>query len=238
MIKRSILALACLSCCVPTLSAAADERVKRIDCYVEPFYNSKSDKPGIPQVAVGKAYNALLASDKKEDILAARDLVTAKPQLVTPMVMMALAIRCYDVGLRDESVLWFYVAKERAFTMQLVLDMKSPELSEAKYAIIAFAQLAGGPINGYAFCDLKKQKEAKEKAVAWSEANPYEALFLEKVPALPGDRKENWKKAVAASKERMKKEQEYFDDPKNVAEFKKAREDSGTNKRYCWDDEK
>ena len=63
--------------------AFAAEPVRRIAVYVEPFYNSGCAPGERPRVAVGKQYNDLLASDRREDILAARDLVVAKPKLVT-----------------------------------------------------------------------------------------------------------------------------------------------------------
>ena len=47
-----------------------------------------------------------LASNKRSDILAARDRILADPKVVTPMTMMVLAIRLYDVGLRDDAVFW------------------------------------------------------------------------------------------------------------------------------------
>lgn len=40
------------------------------------------------------------------------------------MAMMVLAIRLYDVGLRDEAVFWFYAAKERYIVMSEVLNVK------------------------------------------------------------------------------------------------------------------
>ena len=38
-------------------------------------------------------------------------MIVAKPQVVTPMTMMVLAIRLYDVGLRDDAVFWFYASR-------------------------------------------------------------------------------------------------------------------------------
>jgi len=184
-----------------TGAAFAAEPVRQIGLYVVPFYVSAQTPNGRPEVAVGSRYNALLASNKREDILAARDLIAATPQVVTPMTLMVLAIRCYDVGLRDEAVFWFYVAKERFIVMAGVLDVKSHQLSEASSATGAFATLAGPVINGYAFCDLAKQKEAHSKALDWVEAHPYEVMFMDKAPALPGDRAENHKRALAKARE-------------------------------------
>lgn len=215
-------------------SAFAAEPVRRIDVYVTPFYEAARTPDGKPQVGVGKQFNDLLASNRREDILAARDIVIAQPQTVTPMTMMVLAIRFYDVGLRDDAVFWFYVAKDRYIVMSGVLDTKTQLLAQADAAVKAFATLAGPAINGYAFCDLAKQKAAHAKAVEWVEANPYLVMFMDRAPALPGDRADNHKRALAAAKERVAKERAFFEDAKNVAEFTATRRRNDTDSKYCW----
>lgn len=212
----------------------AAEPVRHIGIYVEPFYRSAQAPGGLPQVRVGKQYNELLASNKREDIFAARDLVNAKPALVTPMTLMVLAIRFYDVGLRDEAVFWFYAAKDRYIVMSEVLDTKTQLLAQADDAMRSFSTLAGPAINGYAFCDLARQKEAHAKAVAWVETNPYEVMFMARAPALPGDRAENARRAVASAKQRAAKERAYFDDPKNVAAYETARKRNEAEVKFCW----
>jgi hypothetical protein len=214
--------------------AFAAEPVRHIGIYVEPFYHSAPTPEGRPQVGVGKQYNDLLSSTKREDILAARDLIAAKPALVTPMTMMVLAIRFYDVGLRDESVFWFYAAKDRYIVMSEVLDVKTQQLAQADDAVRSFATLAGPVINGYAFCDLAKQKELHAKAVAWVESNPYEVMFMAQAPALPGDRSENAKRALANAKDRAAKERAYFDDTKNVEAFYATRKRNEADVKFCW----
>ena len=47
------------------------------------------------------------------------------------MTMMVLAIRLYDVGLRDDAVFWFYVAKDRTIVLSDVLNVKTPQLAQA-----------------------------------------------------------------------------------------------------------
>ena len=229
---RSAMAAALLLTFSPAAFAA--KPVRRIDVYVTPFYQSARTPDGQPQVAVGKQFNDLLASNRREDILVARDLITAKPDLVTPMTLMVLAIRFYDVGLRDDAVFWFYVAKDRTIVMSDVLDTRSQLLAEADAAVKAFATLAGPAINGYAFCDFAKQKEAHAKAVAWVEANPYQVMFMDRAPALPGDRADNHKRALAAAKERAAKERAYFEDAKNATEFTATRQRNDTDSKYCW----
>jgi hypothetical protein len=215
-------------------AAFAAEPVRHIGLYVVPFYVSAQTPDGQPQVAVGSRYNALLASNKREDILAARDLITAAPERVTPMTLMVLAIRFYDVGLRDDAVFWFYVAKERLIVMAGVLDVKSKLLAEATAATGAFATLAGPVINGYAFCDLAKQKVLHAKAVDWVEAHPYEVMFMAKAPALHGDRAENHKRALAKAREDDAKARAYFSDPKTVEAFYATRKRNEADVKFCW----
>ena len=214
--------------------AFAAEPVRHIPIYVEPFYRSAPMPDGQPQVAVGKQYNDLLSSTKREDILAARDLIVAKPKLVTPMTMMVLAIRLYDVGLRDDAVFWFYVAKDRYIVMSEVLDVKTQALAQADDAVRNFSTLAGPFINGYAFCDLAKQKELHAKAVEWVETNPYAVMFMARAPALPGDRAENAKRAIANAKERAARERAYFDDAKTREDYYATRKRNEADVKFCW----
>jgi hypothetical protein len=214
--------------------ARAAEPVRSIGIYVQPYYEAAQTPAGQPRVAVGRQFNAQLSSSRREDIVAVRDLIAAKPATVTPMTMMVLAIRLYDVGLRDDAVFWFYAAKERAIVLSEVLDMRARGLAQADEAARNFAVLAGPVINGYAFCDLAKQKALHDKAVAWVESNPYEVMFMARLPARPGDRADNVRRAIAAAKQRAAKEHAYFDDPKNVAAFRAARARNGADEKFCW----
>jgi hypothetical protein len=210
------------------------EPVRHIGIYVQPFYEAARTPDGRPQVAVGKQYNDLLSSSRQEDILAARDLILTKPAVVTPMAMMVLAIRLYDVGLRDDAVFWFYAAKERYVVMSEVLDVKTQTLAQADDAVRSFAALAGPIINGYAFCDLAKQIEQHAKAVTWVEANPYEAMFLARAPALPGDRATNARRAIDNAKDRAAKERAYFDNAKTRETYYATRKQNGAEDKFCW----
>ena len=215
-------------------TAFAAEPVRHIGIYVQPFYESARSPGERPRVAVGAQFNDLLSSNKREDILAARDRILAGSKLVTPMTMMVLAIRLYDVGLRDDSVFWFYVAKDRYIVMSDVLDVKAPQLVLADEAVRNFATLAGPVINGYAFCDLASQKAQHGKAVEWVEANPYEVMFRPDIPALPGDRLANARRAIANAKERAAKERAYFDDTKTVEAYYAMRKRNEADVKYCW----
>jgi hypothetical protein len=158
----------------------------------------------------------------------------AAPKLVTPMTMMVLAIRLYDVGLRDDAVFWFYVAKDRYIVMSEVLDVKTQALAQADDAVRNFSFLAGPFINGYAFCDLAKQKELHAKAVDLVENNPYEVMFMARAPALPGDRAENAKRAVANAKDRAAKERAYFEDAKTREAYYATRKRNEADVKFCW----
>ena len=230
---RRAWAVALLAAIVP---ASAAEPVRQIGIYVTPFYEAARTPGGRPQVSVGKQYNDLLSSNRREDILAARDLIVARPGVVTPMTMMVLAIRLYDVGLRDEAVFWFYIAKERYIVMSEVLNVKTQALAQADDAVRSFATLAGPVLNGYAFCDLAKQKEQHAKALAWVEANPYEVMFMTSAPALPGDRATNSRRAIANAKERGAKERAYFDDVKVREAYYATRKQNDADVKFCWRD--
>ena len=99
----------------------------------------------------------------------------------------------------------------------------------------AFATLAGPVINGYAFCDLAKQKELHAKAVDWVESPPLRGhVHGARRPALPGDRAENHKRALAKAKEDDAKERAYFDDPKTVEAFYATRKRNEADVKFCW----
>jgi len=57
---------------------------------------------------------------------------------------------------------------------------------------------------------------------------------MPKLPAKPGDRAENHKRALAEAKERAAKERTYFADPKNVAEFAASRTRNDMDAKFCW----
>jgi hypothetical protein len=215
-------------------TANAAEPVYKVDIHVEPYYAAARHTGERPRVAVGKRYNDLLSSNRRQDILAARDLILAKPEVVTPMTMMVLAIRLYDVGLRDDAVFWFYVAKDRYIVLSEVLDVRAPGLAQVADAMRNFSTLAGPIINGYAFCDLAKQKEFHAKAVAWVESNPYPVMFMAQLPGLPGKRAENYKRAIVAARERAAKERAYFDDPKAVEDYYATRKRNEAGVKFCW----
>ena len=220
--------------CVATSPCAVAAPITRIDIYVTPYYEAAKAPNGAPKVAVGKTYDTLLASNQRDDIVRARDEINRNNALVTPMTLMVLAIRLYDVGLRDDAVFWFYAAKDRFVTLAGVSDIKSRELAQVEDAVKNFAILAGPVINGYAFCDVAKQQALRQKALKWVVDNPYKAMFLPQVPALPGDREQNLKKAVAEITASAAKEREYLAKPANVAELEAKRKKNDADAMFCW----
>src|SRR5262245_16931917 len=174
----------------PALAVSrAAEPVRHIGIHVQPYYEAAREAGGTPRVAVGASFEAL-ASRRREDILAVRDRIVADPKLVTPMTLMVLAIRLYDVGLRDDAVFWFYAAKDRYLTLEHVIDVIPGGLASVAVAVRDFTTLAGPFINGYAFCDVKNQQAIRAKALEWVEKTPYEAIYMERMTAkAPGDRR-------------------------------------------------
>ena len=230
--KTTLLAVALLL--APTLASAADP-VRHVAIYVEPYYAAAGTEGGTPKVAVGGKFDALLASTRQKDILAARDKVLSGPALVTPMTMMVLAIRLYDAGLRDDAAFWFYAAKDRFLTLADVVDLDADGLRQVEDAVSNFATLAGPAINGYAFCSIANQQAIRRKALAWVTANPYQAIFLPQLPAQhDGDRAAALKASMAARTADADKESAYFADPANVAQFKADRAKNETDAKYCW----
>ena len=228
---HSLLLIAFGATCTASFAA---EPVKRIDIYVTPYYEAAREPGGNPTVKVHQMYDTLLASNRREDIAYVRDEISRNNALVTPMTMMVLAIRLYDLGLRADAVLWFYAAKDRFGTLADVADMNSRELAQVEDAVRNFASLAGPVINGYAFCDIQKQREMRTKALKWVIDNPYKAMFLPQVPPRPGDRQENLKKGNAEITAAAAKERDYLAKPANIVDLKAKRKQNDADAMYCW----
>src|SRR4029077_2011613 len=208
--------------------------VRHIRIYVHRFYEAAQTPDGRPKVIVGEMFNGLLSSNRREDILAARDLIAAKPAVVTPMTMMVLAIRLYDVGLRDDAVFWFYVARARYITLEDGLDASTRELAPASEGMKNFAKLTGPYFNSYAFCDPAKQQATIVKALDWVEKHPYDALLVKSLAAKPGDRAANLQQSIKRQRASAAEERAKFDDPKFVKQFAAARKKNKTDAMCCW----
>ena len=216
------------------LVATAAEPVKRVAVQVLPYYEAAMSDGVSPMVAVSAAHDSLLASVKQGDVLIALESISSNNELITPMTLMVLAIRLYDVGLRDQAVFWFYVAKDRYLTLAGVADVATPQLAQVADAVKNFAVLAGPVINGYAFCDVAKQADARTKALQWVIDNPYKAIFLPQIPALPGDRNKRLAKTINSLKSDVARERDFLSQPENLESLKKGRVKSGAEAQYCW----
>ena len=226
--------LAAVALLVPSAGAIAAEPVRHIGIYVQPYYQAARTPGERPQVSVGQSFSGLLASTKREDIVTARDKVMAEPKAVTPMTMMVLAIRLYDVGLRDDAVFWFYAAKDRFITFADVVDVRASGLSQVEDAVRSFSTLAGPVINGYAFCELAKQQALRNEALDWVEQHPYEVMFMPRLVAKPGDRNANLKAAIRSVRASAEKERAYFDAPKTVEQYYATRKKNAADVKFCW----
>jgi hypothetical protein len=214
-------------------ASPAPEPVRHIGVYVTPFYAAARTREGTPRVSVASEFDALLASNQKSDIIAVRDAIQDQPGQVAPTVLMVLAIRLYDVGLRDDSVFWFYVAKNRFFTTDDVLDLRAAGLAGMAVAVTDFAELAGPAINSYAFCDYDKQAEAALGAVQWVEAHPYDLLFSRRLAARAGDRAENLKLSIARLRGVAVQERQFVNDPKNREALEAQRKRNRVPEQFC-----
>jgi hypothetical protein len=233
------IAIALLIASVPS-ATFAEAPVRRIEVFISPYYQSAASPKGKPAVEVGKDFDKLLQSNKPKDILAARDRAIAMAERVSPVTLMVLAVRLYDVGLRDDAVLWFYIAKNRAMTLFDVMDtggagpFGGSPFGGAPQALASFVELAGPDINGYAFCDLKKQRVAAAKAVTWVEEHPYAILTVDQLPAKPGDRQENLKRSIEKMKAGLAEQDAFFADPENLKKFNADRMKYKAAEKYCW----
>lgn len=214
--------------------AHAADPVKRLPIQVLPYYQAARHPDDPPLIAVAPRLDKLLASTRADDIKRARDEIERDPARITPMTMMVLAIRLYDVGMRDDAVFWFYVAKHRYYLLTRVADMKSPELSPVAGAMNAFVQLVGPTINGYAFCNVEQQRKIALAAAEWTGRHPYEALLLPEVPGLFGDRQENYQKGLTDLFAAVKRERDYLAVPANVERLKALRAQNDADARFCW----
>jgi hypothetical protein len=225
---------AMLVCTAQSAFAATPQPVRTIPVYLSPYYQAPRSADGRPRVEVGRLFDHPLQSSDPKEIAEVRDRVEAEPRTVTPMTLMVLAIRLYDVGLRDDAVFWYYVARARTITLEDVVDVSTPGLAAANQAMQNFARLAGPYFNSYAFCDRARQEATLARALDWVEKHPYDAVFSERLPAKPGDRSANLAQSIKRQRASAEDERARFNDPKFAAQFAKARTKNKTDAMFCW----
>lgn len=74
-------------------SCFAQEQVKHIGVFVEPYYRAAANAAGTPQVAVARAFDARLSLNEPTKIKEVEAEIRANPDLITPMTLMVLSIR-------------------------------------------------------------------------------------------------------------------------------------------------
>lgn len=225
LIKTSVILTAlCLAGC----SSISKEPVKSIDIYVKPYYSAEKGKAN--NVFVHEKIDPMLRENTVKGYQSAVKFVEENSARISPMTMFTLAARAYDLGLRDESVKWFYRGQDRLITALYVLDLPKQTVAENT----GFAQLVGRFVNPYAFCDMQKQRKAAEDAVSWTIAHPYGVVFIPTLPSKFSDRKVALKEAEEKLKARLKEQDEFFATPEKKAKWQKERIENLVNERFCW----
>jgi hypothetical protein len=216
------------------ISAHAAYQVRSVPVKVAPFYEAAEHREEKPRVATASGFDRQLASLRREDIVAVRDAIRAEPAVVSPVTLMVLAIRLYDVGLRDESVFWFHAARDRMATAAAVLDTSFREIARVEATTRAFSLRAGPTINGYAFCEPARQARLRREALDWVEANPYATIFIETLPAKAGDRRSNLAESLRKLKAEAAEEAATLAKPEEAAKLRQSRNESQADEKYCW----
>lgn len=234
--------LAALLCVLGTLcvalrvqaAEAAAEPVRQIALYVPPYYAAGASFGEPPTVAVDPAYDKLLASLAPADIRRVRDGVEADPAMVTPLTLIVLAIRLYDVGLRDDATFWYDVARDRYATMEAVLDMRSLRLLRVAETMDSFVASAGPTLDGYALCDLAHGQAQADKAIDWVSVHPYGLLQSPQLPAQDDNRAASLGAAIAQLRQNAAEARRYLSDPDQLAALQARRQQAQADARFCW----
>ena len=198
----------------------------RMPIYITPYYNSDP-----LQVKVGPHSEALtLATAASAGELAAQ---LKQERATLPIeTMYVLAIRLYDLGLKDEAVYWFYTAQFRARLLSALLPAGTParignEGFERVQAHRSFHQLAGTYINGYAFGQLEQLEKTLRQVKSESEQlPPFKTIY----PQLELIEEERWAEKNQEVASGFDKLLEYIVD--NAEEIKAIRKQRGMEGKY------
>ena len=208
--------------------------VIRLGVDVPPYYVAGRRLGEPPRVAIDPAYDKLLSSSQRQDIQQAAQAIAAKSDLVKPETLIVLAMRLYDVGLRDDAVFWYYAGRDRFFTMEQVLDMRSLQLAHSAEVVETFIRAAGPAMDGYAYCSIARQVESEDRAITWVAAHPYKVLGYAELPATSEDRNAALAAAVNQLRDESRKKKSLLAQPKAFAEREAARERNHAHELYCW----
>jgi len=228
------LAALCAALLLGATGARAIDQVRQIGVFVKPYYEAGATLAAPPKVAVDPAYDKLLMSMKREDIAKVRDAIAAAPELVKPTTLVVLAIRLYDVGLRDDAVFWFYAARDRYATLEAVADMRSLALVGMANAMEDFVGAVAPAINGYAFCALAQQQAQEDRAIEWAAKHPYRLLESPDLPVAVDDRNQALGEALGALQAKAENAKRFLANPENLQDMKDLRAHNQADARFCW----
>ena len=229
---RALFILAVLG--IAVLPALAAYQVRVVPVRVAPYYEAGDHRADRPRIATHSGFDRLLESTRPEDIRKVGDAIKAEPEGVNPITMMVLAIRSYDVGLRDESVFWYYAGRDRMATASAVLDKGFAEVARIDAATRAFVLRAGPTINGYALCDVDRYRRIRREALEWVDKNPFATIFIETIPARPGDRRSLLARSVRELRTEVEEEAAALGRPEEAAKRAAARREAEADDKYCW----
>lgn len=141
-------------------------RNERMPIYVEPFYNSNPFK-----IAVGE-YSSRLVTNSKSGLLSLSKEIKGRIDEVNIETLFVLAIRLYDVGLKDEASYWYYTAQLRKNVFIKMEDKATYRSNKGDY-LQAFKELSGQWINGYSYGNTDKLAATLEQVIADNEDMSY-----------------------------------------------------------------
>ena len=218
----------------PSPAQIAAWHVYKLYVDVPPYYFS-GDKLNAPAtVSVDPDWDNLLSSANRNDIRRAEQGIGAKPDLVKPQTLIALAMRLYDVDLRDDALFWYYVGRSRFLTMEAVLDMRSLQLIKSAAVMQSFVHVAAPAMDGYALCSVARQEEIEGRAIDWVAAHPYKLLGYAELPAAGDDRNASLAAAIQQLRDDLKREKALMADPQAVAAIEERRALTHDHERFCW----
>ncbi|MDO4697715.1 MAG: hypothetical protein Q4A60_03440 [Pasteurellaceae bacterium] len=214
--------------CIISLPLWAGLPIKSIDIYVLPYYSAQNGKAEL--VNVHPEIDPLLLKNTVDDYKQAVEIVKKEASYITPVTLLALAARAYDLGLRDEAVFWFYVGRKRLLVLDHVAAL--PTMLMAEFS--GFVQLTRVPILAYAFCDTQKQEQILSDAYEWTKKHPYFMLLDPNVPSKFQDRQEGLKDAQKMLDKRQQEQKTAFSDPKMKEKIKQSRKENDLDSQFCW----
>ncbi|WP_373766687.1 hypothetical protein [Glaesserella sp.] len=224
--KQLLLSLISFLAISGMVSANTAKPVKSVDIYATPYYSAANGKP--EYVNVYSKIDQLLMENNIAAFHKAVQIVEKEPDYVTPMTLLTLSARAYDLGLRDDAVFWYLNGQYRYIMVRDIADL--PKVNQAEYA--GFVQLVGSFINPYSYCDIEKRKQIRQNAIAWTKAHPYRALLSPKLPSKHTDRLEAIREVEKYLDNMAVEEDSYL--KQHEQEFLADRKANQVDERFCW----